>query len=71
LGTDPQLASESVQKMAEKIRLTLRETYDLGEMRYTSSACVGSAQFRGDEVSVDQILKDADAAMYAEKKNNA
>lgn len=70
LGTDPQVASESVQRMVEKIRKTLGETYELGEVQYTTSASVGSTQFRGDAVGVGQILKDADAAMYAEKKRS-
>jgi diguanylate cyclase (GGDEF)-like protein len=68
LGSDPQIASDLTERMAEKIRLTLSEEYDLAGIRYRTSASVGSTQFRGDEVSIDQILKAADAAMYAEKR---
>lgn len=68
LGTDPQLASESIQKMADKIRQTLGEPYDLGDIRYTTEASVGNAQFSGDGGGAEHTLKAADAAMYAEKK---
>ena len=71
LGTDPQLAAESAQRMTEKIRHTLSETYDLGEIQYETSASVGSTLFRGGDVGVDQLLKAADAAMYADKKMHA
>ena len=68
LGTDPQTASESAGSMAEKIRQRLNEDYELGEIRYSTSASIGIAQFMGDGVSVDQLLKQADAAMYADKR---
>jgi diguanylate cyclase (GGDEF)-like protein len=70
LGTDPLVALELVEKMAEKIRHALSEEYDLGDIRYRTTASVGSTQFRGDEVSIDQILKAADAAMYADKRKS-
>ena len=71
LGTDSQAASELTEMMAGKIRRSLGEEYDLGGVRYRTSASVGSTQFRGDDVSIDQILKSADAAMYSEKRQAA
>lgn len=69
LGSDAQNAAELADKMAAKIRQSLRdEEYTLGTLRYRASASVGSTQFRGDEASVDHILKVADTAMYADKQ---
>ncbi len=68
LGTDPLTASESAGALAKKIRQILNEEYELGDIVYCTSASIGIKHFIGDGVSVDQILKDADAAMYADKR---
>jgi diguanylate cyclase (GGDEF)-like protein len=68
LGIGRQTASDLANTTAEKIRQLLTEEYDLGEHAYYASASLGITLFMGDSVNVDQILKDADAAMYADKR---
>ncbi len=68
LGPDSTVATESAGKMAEKIRASLTEEYVLGEIRHHGSASIGIALFLGDAIDAEQILKNADAAMYEAKR---
>jgi diguanylate cyclase (GGDEF)-like protein len=67
LGAQAMHASEYVAIVADKIRGTLGAEYILGDIHYLGSASVGTKLFLGD-CEPDQILKDADAAMYEDKK---
>jgi len=71
LGTELHRASEAVAVVAEKLNSSLSEEYVLGPVRHVSSASIGVKLFIGDQVDPDQILKDADAAMYEAKKSMA
>jgi diguanylate cyclase (GGDEF)-like protein/PAS domain S-box-containing protein len=60
-------ASEQAHAIAEKIRTVLSAEYVFGELHYHSSASIGITLFLGEEGNPDQILKEADEAMYTEK----
>ncbi|HEX3139952.1 MAG TPA: diguanylate cyclase [Rhizobacter sp.] len=68
LGPEETQAGAHAALIAEKIRQSLGEEYALGEIRYRSSASTGIRLFVGDADDADQIIKDADAAMYEAKK---
>ncbi|KAF0205917.1 MAG: hypothetical protein FD173_606 [Gallionellaceae bacterium] len=60
-------ASRKAALMAEKIRAALMRPYHLlGSQRYTSTS-IGVSLYRGNEESVDALLKHADMAMYQVK----
>ena len=65
----PETTADDATAVAEKIRLLVhRRTFDgaNGET-FTTSISVGIAGGRGESLHVDQLLRDADAAMYAAK----
>lgn len=70
LGTDPAQAQLHVQTVVSKIQSVLDEVYVLGDITHHSSASVGVKLIMGGaDHDPDQILKDADAAMYTVKKS--
>jgi len=69
LGGDQAQASEYATTVADKIRMILSEEYRLGEIRYRSTVSIGIKLVMGDDQGdPDQILNQADAAMYEAKK---
>lgn len=71
LGAKHDQAAEYATSVADKIRKTLCTEYVLGDIRHYGSASIGIKVLFGDEEDPDQILKDADAAMYEAKKEAA
>ncbi|MDB6141918.1 MAG: hypothetical protein JWP80_962 [Pseudomonas sp.] len=67
LGEQADQASDYVVSMMEKIRHALSAEYVLGAVRHLGSTSIGFRLFMG-ESDVGDILKDADAAMYQEKR---
>jgi diguanylate cyclase (GGDEF)-like protein len=63
--TDAASASEMV---AEKILASLNETYLLNGLSHRSSASIGVTLFKGDISSIDNLMKQADLAMYKSKE---
>lgn len=76
LSTEKSQSVTQASVVAEKIRVSLSSPYQLfkfsGEteisIEHSCSASIGVAVFVGDEVSQDDILKSADAAMYQAKE---
>ena len=68
LGAECDQAVEYATSVADKIRTCLSAEYVLGSIRHKGSASVGVKVFLGDEGDPDQMLKDADTAMYESKK---
>jgi diguanylate cyclase (GGDEF)-like protein/PAS domain S-box-containing protein len=68
LGEERQPAVEYATFVADKIRGALGTEYIFGDTHYLGSVSVGIKLFIGDEGDPDQILKEADTAMYAAKK---
>lgn len=60
-------AARSAIMMANQILSSLREEFELGELRHMASASVGVVVFDGREKRADEILKRADIAMYQAK----
>ncbi len=69
VGADPKSAFENASTAANKIKAALSEEYVLDEISHHGSASVGIAIFLGDKVKPEQIIKEADAAMYEVKKS--
>ncbi|MDD5384764.1 MAG: EAL domain-containing protein [Gallionella sp.] len=67
IGTNAQDASQKVALIAEKIRAALAVPYQIKGHEYHSSPSIGVCLYRGNEESVDTLLKRADLAMYQAK----
>lgn len=65
--------SEQAAKMAEavgdKVLSVLKEPYMLNNEAYHGTASIGVCLFSNQEISVDELLKRADTAMYQAKSN--
>jgi diguanylate cyclase (GGDEF)-like protein len=76
LDADVTLSSERARSVAEKVRSTLAEPYELrvasddvgATVKHLCSASIGVVMFAGSVPDVEVILKQADAAMYQAKK---
>ncbi len=60
-------AAVDVRAVGEKIVAALNRPYQLGDFDFNSTASVGVAQYNGMGLSVDELLKQADLAMYKAK----
>src|SRR5690606_28806844 len=67
LHEDIKVAASMVELVAEKIRDKIAQPYHLDGEEYHSTPSIGVSLFCGEEVSVDQLLKHADVAMYEAK----
>nr|WP_242482222.1 GGDEF domain-containing phosphodiesterase [Thiocystis violacea] len=69
LGTDEATAALQAEQIAEKVHAILDRPYALaqGLPAHHSSASVGVALFRGQDIPVDLALKQADVALYQAK----
>ncbi|KGJ88905.1 EAL domain-containing protein [Colwellia psychrerythraea] len=76
LGDDETSASHAAEKVAEKIRLSICQSYKLSikenvktknEMNFHCTPSIGISLFKPDLTSPDEILKQADVAMYQAK----
>lgn len=68
LGIDESHAAISSRLVAEKILTVFNEVYQLDELTYHSTASIGISLFRGDAMSADELMKQADLAMYKSKE---
>lgn len=69
IGHDVQQAAEAAERAAEKMLAVLTEPYRLGSIEHHSSASLGVALFGGDEVASEDLIKQADIAMYKSKES--
>ena len=60
-------AATAIETVAEKILATLKQPYQLGKLPHRSTASIGVTLFRGDLASIDDLMKQADLAMYKSK----
>lgn len=67
LSDDGDEAAAQTEKVGEKILNRLAEPYQLAGQSYTCTASIGTTLFVGGDVSPDDILKQADLAMYKAK----
>ncbi|WGS54075.1 EAL domain-containing protein [Paraburkholderia sp. D15] len=68
LHADPCQAAKETEALGEKILAMLGDPYQLGEVEYRSTASVGATVFQGHQASIDELLKQADLAMYKSKE---
>lgn len=67
VGKQQEEAAAAVEAVAEKILLQLRQSFQLGSIVHNTSASIGMTLFRDQSASVDELLKQADLAMYKSK----
>jgi diguanylate cyclase (GGDEF)-like protein len=65
--TDPQDIHRTAYALAQRIRQALAEPYTLDGQPYTASASVGVVIFDNAQRSAQELLRDADTAMYRAK----
>jgi predicted signal transduction protein with EAL and GGDEF domain len=69
LGQDEQPAANQAEMIAEKVRLALNQPYSLNfnEAKFHGTTSIGLTLFRGQDASVEILLKQADVALYQAK----
>ncbi|HUX89215.1 MAG TPA: EAL domain-containing protein [Gallionellaceae bacterium] len=67
LGTGERDAAKAVETVTEKILATLNQPYQLGNMHHHTTASIGVTLFKGDLSTIDDLIKQADLAMYKSK----
>jgi len=67
LGTDPQRAEMDALNVAHKIRNVLAQPYALDGKTWQLSVSIGVALINQADVSIDEVLRQADVAMYRAK----
>lgn len=67
LGTSEPEAASTAESIAEKILEQLNLPYQIGHFSHHSTASIGVTLFSGNQSSVDDLMKQADLAMYRAK----
>lgn len=67
LSRDEKEAAAQAEAIAEKINAELTQGFDLDGLQYNSSASIGVTMFRNGDLSLEELLKQADLAMYKAK----
>jgi len=67
LSTDEADAAAGIESAAEKMLVSLSRIYQLGNIAYDSTASIGATLFAGSGISIDDLMKQADLAMYKAK----
>ena len=67
LSQDAQQAVAQAKTVGEKVLASLNQPFNLPGLQHHSSSSIGINLFRGNEVSMDDLLKQADSAMYQAK----
>ena len=62
-------ASAQTASIGEKILAALSQPYQLASYEYHSTVSIGATLFHGQQQSIDELLKQADIAMYQAKKS--
>lgn len=68
LHKDPGEATRLAETLGDRILGVLGNPYRLGEIEYRITASIGATVFRGYQASMDELLKQADLAMYRSKE---
>ena len=68
LSEHPVEAATQTKVVADKILATLSQPYQLGTHEYRGTSCVGATIFSNHGQSEEELLKQADIAMYQAKK---
>jgi diguanylate cyclase (GGDEF)-like protein/PAS domain S-box-containing protein len=68
LSTSQLDAAEQTEAIGEEILMRLHQPYQLGEKTYITTASIGATLFNDAQREVDELMKQADIAMYQSKK---
>lgn len=68
LSEQPIEAATQAEAIGEKILAALSESYQLGKHVYRCTASIGVTLFSGNQQKTDELMKQADIAMYQAKK---
>ena len=68
LSKDALVAASQTEAIGEKIRNSLNQPYQLVEHEQRSSASIGAVLFSHPKTSMEELMKQADIAMYQAKK---
>lgn len=60
-------AAAQAEAVCEKILTALNKPYQLGTYEYHTTTSIGATLFNGHELEIDELLKQADIAMYQSK----
>jgi len=63
-----EVAANEAKAVCEKILLSLNQTYHLKQNVCHSTPSIGATLFKGQDISIDDLLKQADLAMYESKE---
>lgn len=69
LGTDIATAESSIDTIAKKILKEINKPFNLNQHDHMCSPSIGIYIYTGDNLSVDEVLKRADSAMYQVKQS--
>jgi diguanylate cyclase (GGDEF)-like protein/PAS domain S-box-containing protein len=69
LGADEGVAANGIEMIAEKILTALNHPFPLGIVEHHCTASIGVTLFQGDRASVEDLMKQADLAMYKSKSS--
>lgn len=69
LGENAQEAALMAESIGVKILASLREPYQLADINHQSGASMGITLFLGDSVLVEELMRQADMAMYRSKES--
>jgi len=61
-------AAAQTRVITEKVLITLGQVYQLGTHKYHCTASIGVALFKGQHTSLEELMKQADIAMYQAKQ---
>jgi diguanylate cyclase (GGDEF)-like protein/PAS domain S-box-containing protein len=67
LSANMEEAATQTEAVGEKILAALGRTYQLNGTEHRSTASIGATLFRGHQASIDDLMKQADLAMYKSK----
>ena len=67
-GSEESVASQT-KMVATKMLVALSQPYQLQDICHRSTASIGATLFRGREITIEEMLKQADLAMYKSKNS--
>jgi diguanylate cyclase (GGDEF)-like protein/PAS domain S-box-containing protein len=68
LGRDPDLALDSAKQIANKILKEINRAFVLNHYKHFCTPSIGICMYFGENITVDELLKRADTAMYQVKQ---
>jgi diguanylate cyclase (GGDEF)-like protein/PAS domain S-box-containing protein len=67
LSSNTEEAAKFTELVGNKLLAILHQTYELGDFEHQCTASIGATLFKGNTTSIDDLMKQADLAMYKSK----